>query len=116
MKFLVDECTGPSVAEWLRNEGYEVYSVFDESRGISDDEILTKAHEEGWILITNDKDFGAMVNRENRPHCGIIFLRLNNQRAKFKIDAINRLLSRYKNQLPNAFVVVTETLVRFTKQ
>jgi predicted nuclease of predicted toxin-antitoxin system len=31
MKFLVDECTGTSVAEWLKSEGYQVFSVFDES-------------------------------------------------------------------------------------
>ncbi|MEL7357331.1 MAG: DUF5615 family PIN-like protein [Cyanobacteria bacterium J06634_6] len=115
MKFLVDECTGPAVARWLSSEGYEVYSVYDKSKGISDDKILTKAYEEGWILVTNDKDFGTMVYRENRPHCGIIFLRLNNQRAKNKISVIDRLLTDYSNQLPNAFVVVTETLVRFTK-
>ncbi|MEL7072248.1 MAG: DUF5615 family PIN-like protein [Cyanobacteria bacterium J06581_3] len=115
MKFLVDECTGSAVARWLSSQGYEVYSVYDESRGISDDEILTKAYEEDWILITNDKDFGAIVYKEKRPHCGIIFLRLNSQRSKTKIDVISRLLTSYSSQLPNAFVVVTETLVRFTK-
>jgi len=36
MRFLVDECTGPRVAEWLRGENHEVFSVFDEARGMSD--------------------------------------------------------------------------------
>ncbi len=30
MRFLVDECTGPSVASWLRDNDYEVFSVFEE--------------------------------------------------------------------------------------
>jgi predicted nuclease of predicted toxin-antitoxin system len=114
MKFLVDECTGPAVARWLRSMGYEAFSVFDESRGASDDEILTKAYSENWILITNDKDFGEMVYRENRSHCGIVFLRLRDQRSTLKIDALSRLIFTYIEQLPNAFVVVTETQVRFT--
>lgn len=114
MKFLVDECTGPAVAKWLRSEGYEVFSVFDEARGTSDREILTKAYTENWILVTNDKDFGEMVHREKRPHHGIIFLRLHNQRSAIKIDALRRLLNTYAAQLTESFVVVTETLVRFT--
>lgn len=31
MRFLVDECTGPKVAAWLRGEGHEVFSVFSVS-------------------------------------------------------------------------------------
>jgi uncharacterized protein with PIN domain len=57
MRFLVDECTGPSVAEWLRNQKHEVFSVFEEARGMDDDDIILKALEENWILVTNDKDF-----------------------------------------------------------
>ena len=55
MRFLVDECTGPKVAEWLRVEGHKVFSVFDEARGMADADILVKALAEKWILITNDK-------------------------------------------------------------
>lgn len=28
MRFIVDECTGPKVAEWLRTENHEVFSVY----------------------------------------------------------------------------------------
>jgi predicted nuclease of predicted toxin-antitoxin system len=61
MRFLVDECTGSTVARWLRDRGYEVFSVYDEARGISDDEVLQKGLNENWILITNDKDFGYKI-------------------------------------------------------
>jgi len=52
MRFLVDECTGPIVAKWLRQRGHEVFSVYEQARGITDDEIIAKAHSEKWILIT----------------------------------------------------------------
>lgn len=45
MRFLVDECTGPAVAEWLRNQNHEAFSVFEEARGMDDDDIIQKAHE-----------------------------------------------------------------------
>jgi len=64
MKFIVDECTGPSVAAWLRDDGHEVFSVYEEARGVEDDIILQKAFGENWVLITNDKDFGDKVFRK----------------------------------------------------
>jgi predicted nuclease of predicted toxin-antitoxin system len=63
MRFLVDECTVSAVATWLRDQGHEVFSVFDEARGASDGAILQRAFAEDRILITNDKDFGEKVYR-----------------------------------------------------
>jgi predicted nuclease of predicted toxin-antitoxin system len=114
MRFLVDECTGPKVAAWLR-EQYEVFSVYEQLRGASDDVILKKAHDENWILITNDSDFGEKIYRERKLHKGIIFLRLEDERAVNKIAVLKRLLEQYSGNLPNQFVVVTETKVRFAK-
>ena len=115
MRFLVDECTGPAVAKWLSKQGYEIFSVYDQARGLDDDGIMEKAFVENWILITNDKDFGEKVFRERRPHRGIIFLRLEDERSDSKIDIISSLLSNYKDQLPENFTVVTETKVRFAR-
>jgi len=36
MRFLVDECTRPAVATWLRDINHEVFSVFEEARGMDD--------------------------------------------------------------------------------
>jgi predicted nuclease of predicted toxin-antitoxin system len=116
MRFLVDECTGPAVSQWLRNQAHDVYSVYEQARGMDDETVLTEAESGHWILITNDKDFGEMVFRERRPHHGVIFLRLQDERAVSKIDAIRRLLESYADRLPDAFVVVTETQVRFAAQ
>lgn len=49
MRFLVDECTGPKVAEWLRSEGHDVLSVYDEACGIDDGEIVRRAFAEDRI-------------------------------------------------------------------
>ena len=113
MRFLVDECTGPNVAAWLREQEYEVFSAHEQSRGAADDVLIGKAFAENWILITNDKDFGEKVYRERRPHRGVIFLRLEDERAASKIFVLKQLLTQYAEQLPDRFVVVTEKRVRF---
>ena len=114
MRFLVDECTGPNVAKWLKSQKHDVFSVFDDARGISDDLIIKKAYKENRILITNDKDFGEKVFRENHPHKGIILLRLDDDRWKNKIEILKQLLNNYSKDLANRFVVVTENKIRFT--
>jgi predicted nuclease of predicted toxin-antitoxin system len=116
MKFLVDECTGPSVAKWLQDNGHEVFSVYEDARGAEDDIILQKAFKENWILITNDKDFGDKVYRNARDHKGVILLRLENERAESKIKILSHLLEKYSDRLSDAFVVVTEKQVRFAKR
>lgn len=76
MRFLVDECTGPAVASWLREQKHEAFSVYEEARGMDDDDIIRKAFVENRILITNDRGFGEKVYREQCPHRGVVFLRL----------------------------------------
>ena len=115
MRFLVDECTGPVVARWLREQQHDVFSVYEEARGMGDDDIIGKAFDENRILITNDKDFGEKVYRERHPHRGVVFLRLDEERAIRKIDVLRRLLARYPDRLSDHFVVVTETRVRFAR-
>lgn len=115
MRFLVDECTGPRVAAWLQAQGHEVFCVFDEARGADDDEIIQKAYVESWILITNDKDFGEKAYRERRPHRGIIFMRLEDERAANKVEVLQRLLEGYADRLSDRFVVVTDTRVRLAR-
>ncbi|HFC97288.1 MAG TPA: hypothetical protein ENJ40_02355 [Thermosulfurimonas dismutans] len=116
MKFMVDECVGPRVARWLKKKGYEVFSVYDEARGASDDEILEKAYAEKWILITSDKDFGEKIYRENYPHEGVILLRLEDERPYHKIEILEKVLKDFADKLKGNFVVVTERGVRISSQ
>jgi predicted nuclease of predicted toxin-antitoxin system len=116
MRFLVDECTGTKVANWLKQQGYEVFSVYEQARGITDNQVLDKAITENWILITNDKDFGEKIYREKCKHRGVIFLRLDDERSANKITVLSQLLSQYEElQIMDCFVVVTETQIRFAK-
>jgi predicted nuclease of predicted toxin-antitoxin system len=82
---------------------------------VEDDQIIQKAFDENWILITNDKDFGEKVYRERHPHKGVVLLRLDDERASSKIDALQSLLRDYSERIPESFAVVTETRVRFAR-
>ena len=115
MRFIVDECVGPAVARWLREQGYDVYSVYDQARGLDDDALIRMSISERRVLITSDKDFGEKVYREGSLHSGVVLLRLDDQSAKAKIAAIERLLAMYPHRIDGSFAVVRERQVRFGK-
>ncbi len=112
MRFIVDECTGPKVAKWLKSIDHDVFSVYEQSRGINDIEILKLAVKEKRILITNDKDFGEMIFREKKAHNGIIFLRLNDERSAMKIKVIENVLMEHPDEIKNNFIVASENNLR----
>jgi predicted nuclease of predicted toxin-antitoxin system len=116
MRFLVDACTGPTTAQWLRTNQHEVFSIYDEAPAMDDVAIIQKATTEGWILVTNDKDFGEKVYREGHQHHGVILLRLSDERPANKIATLERLLAQYADRLADQFVVVTEQRVRFARK
>lgn len=51
MRFLMDESTGPLVAEWLGEQGHEVFSVYDLARGMDDDDIVENSRAEALAPI-----------------------------------------------------------------
>lgn len=112
MKFIVDENTGPSVARWLANKGYDIFSVYDSSPGLSDEAILAKAFAENFIIITCDKDFGELVYKQQLPHRGVILLRLNDETPPAKIKKLEFLLAEHQEHLIDKFVVVSDAGIR----
>ena len=115
MRFLIDECTGPVVSNWLHKQGHNVFSVYEQARGADDEQVISIAINEERVLITNDKDFGEKVYKDRHPHCGIILLRLEDERSATKIEVLSHLLSQYSERLPGAFTVVSERRVKFAK-
>jgi predicted nuclease of predicted toxin-antitoxin system len=116
VRFLVDKNVGPSVANWLRGQSHEVFSVYEAARGMDDDRIIQKAFADDWILITSDKDFGEKIYREQWPHRGVVLLRLKDERVTSKIATLQRLLENHLDHLADAFMVVTENRVRFARR
>jgi predicted nuclease of predicted toxin-antitoxin system len=115
MKWLVDECTGPSVGRWLREQGFDVYSVGEQSPGWSDWQVLAHAVSENRVVISNDKDFGELVFKNHMAHCGIVFMRLDDERIENKITILNRFLANFLEPItPQHFIVLTEKAMRVT--
>jgi predicted nuclease of predicted toxin-antitoxin system len=116
MRFLVDECTGPAVAKWLRQHNHDVVSVYEQAQGLPDDAVIGLATDDDRILITNDKDFGEKAYRDRQSHRGVILLRLEDDRPASKIAVLSRALALYGQRIQGSFVVVSERRVRFARR
>ena len=98
----------------LRSRGHDVVWIREDSPGISDHDVLSRATAEGRILITFDKDFGELVFRLglNTPS-GIILFRISPDSPSFVAQtAVTVLESR--TDWAGHFSVVDENRVRMT--
>ena len=108
MRFLADQDVYQITIEFLKNLGFEVVRVKDIglSRG-QDEELLLHAFKEGFIMLTRDKDFGALVFLRQMETQGVILLRcdpitIDNVHTEFE-----RFLKLHKDMnLRNCFVVI----------
>src|SRR5918992_5171757 len=77
MKFLLDQSTDARLLSYLKQLGHDATQIRRTyPQSIPNPEVLSIAHKEKLILITDDRDFGELVFRLQRPHARVIFLRL----------------------------------------
>ena len=76
LRFLVDESTGKKLHSFLIGKGFDTKFVPDSIPRAIDKDVLKFAEKEKRILVTNDKDFGELVFRLNKPSYGVVLMRL----------------------------------------
>lgn len=112
MKFLLDVCcSSRSLQLFLARVGHDVRLVSEVDSRASDETVLAMAHEEGRIVITEDKDFGGLIAVQRRPHSGIIrFLELS---ISEQVAAMQEVLAQHRSELESgSIIVVTRGRIR----
>jgi predicted nuclease of predicted toxin-antitoxin system len=84
MKFLANENFPLASVRRLRDAHYDVASVTEDAPGITDHEVLTRAQQEGRIVVTFDRDYGELLYRKGfSATMGIVYFRLRTCRDAF---------------------------------
>jgi predicted nuclease of predicted toxin-antitoxin system len=98
----------------LRSNGHDVIYAMENLKGATDDKVLKHAFSENRILVTEDKDFGELVYRLQRPAHGIILLRFEVIDRSQKIPRLLDLIHNEDHRLQGSFVTldVNKTRVR----
>ena len=88
---ITDESIHPRVVAYLRSRGFDVVDVKEQGwRGMSDEEILSRAHDEGRVVISHDRDFGTLAVVAGRPFTGILYLRPADIQAERTIEKLSQ--------------------------
>jgi predicted nuclease of predicted toxin-antitoxin system len=89
--------------------------VAEMSPGVTDDDVLRLATEEGALLVTSDKDFGELVFRQGRAHSGVVLLRLHGTDPSQKGTLTSAVIAEHGEKLANAFSVLEHRQVRIRR-
>jgi predicted nuclease of predicted toxin-antitoxin system len=99
LNFLVENGVGRSISGVLAAAGHAVERLGEDGLpDQGDTAILRRAHENGQILVTEDKDFGTLVYKDDVPHCGIVLIDGGLSRDE-KIRQISILLDHHAEEL-----------------
>jgi predicted nuclease of predicted toxin-antitoxin system len=116
MRFLLDQDVYIATARFLEGLGHDVVRVAQ--IGLSqatDRRLLDVAREQDRILVTRDRDFGALVF-VNVLGAGVLHLRMLPSTQKVVHEELSRVLQMYSDQeLKKAFVVVKPDGHRFRR-
>lgn len=106
MKLLLDACVSGRAVLQLRSAGHDVIWAGEWPADPGDEEILGRAHLEGRILVTLDKDFGELAIVYNKPHSGIV--RLVDFRANDQGTICLKVLERYGEELRRGAIITVD--------
>lgn len=108
MRFLADQDVYQVTVDLLRSLEHDVQRASDVGLArATDEEMLSYALAEDRILVTRDKDFGALVFVHVTEHSGVILLRLTPQTMSETHRELIRLLDAHTvDELRRRFVTV----------
>ena len=99
LRIVIDENVDCRIMKYLRHEGFNIISVLEDYRSISDQAVLNLAKEKEALILTEDKDFGEWVFSYKEKSIGIIFLRYKPNEIKEISHTLLRLLQKYGSAL-----------------
>jgi len=106
MKLLLDTCVWGGACKELQSAGHDIIWAGEWPEDPGDDEILERAHREGRILVTLDKDFGELAIVRGVPHSGII--RLVNLASKQQTSVCLRVIELHGDELKSGAMIIAE--------
>ena len=110
--FLANEnFPAPSIAA-IREAGYTVRSIREESPGIPDEAVIQAAIESGLVIITFDKDYGEIIFRHGLPSPPpVVFFRAKGVAPQWAAVRLLEIMDTGK-LLTNCFTIVDEMTMR----
>ena len=116
MRLLADENFNRIEVEMLRSRGHDLVWIEEETPGIDDRAVLSRATSEGRVLLTSDKGhFGRLIfrNKQKAPFGVILFrVRRDNRSPSEVAQIMANVVESRSDWTENFFVVHNENDIR----
>lgn len=114
LSLLADENIPSSLIRQLRViDDFQVASVYEDNRGICDEDVLKLAAASDALVLTADLDFGELVMARSLKTKGVVLLRCHPIRQH--INEIVSGLVNHAEDLPGHFVVISPNQIRLRR-
>jgi predicted nuclease of predicted toxin-antitoxin system len=108
---LADENIHSFIIKTLRKNGFTVVSVNEPAKCIKDEEVIKWALEKGYMVLTEDKDFGEWVFAHHVKNLSVLFLRYSFEEFEQIAHTVSYFLMNQQLVHP-VFVTITLKKIR----
>jgi predicted nuclease of predicted toxin-antitoxin system len=115
IRFLADESCDYLVVRMLLSAGHDVVAGADDCQRSVDAVLIDQAHEDGRILLTEDKDFGWHVFVARRRSPGVILIRFPAAMRNRMAHATLAAVEAHGDDIGNSFLVVEPGRLRLQR-
>ena len=113
MRFLANENIPVATIRRLREAGHDVVSIIEDSPGIDDESVLSRAHAERRIILTFDRDYGELTYRRHSFFtAGVAYFRLVPFNPEEPAERFFELLDVSHIELEGQFTVIEHGWIR----
>jgi len=106
LQYLADIHISPLTVEALRVAGYTIQRIANVlSPRARDSEIVALARLEGWVILTQDLDFSALVAKSGDTRPSVVSLRLDNASPARVTQLLLSVLPDLGNELTRGAIV-----------
>lgn len=100
----------------LRNAGYNVASVSEDSSGTKDIVVLKQAHEEKRIILTFDRDYGELIYKYKLfIPAGVVYFRFDPATPEEPAEILLNILKKDEAPILDKFTVIERGRLRQRK-
>jgi predicted nuclease of predicted toxin-antitoxin system len=108
VRWLADECVDAGLVGRLRGAGHDALYTAEIASGATDPQVIRRAHEDGRVLLTEDKDFGDLVFRLGMAVPGLVLLRVSPEKHLLKWRRLEAAIAQFGDRLIGRYILIEE--------
>jgi predicted nuclease of predicted toxin-antitoxin system len=112
LRWVADECVEAALVGRLREAGHDVIYIVERAPGSTDVEVISLAHQEQRVLLTEDKAFDDLVLRQRMRVPGLVLLRIEPEQHALKWQRLDAAINRFGDSFLGRYTVVEEARFR----